>query len=630
MKKSLMVFPSSIKALAAEEKVNWPVSVALAADGSQVVVSRYGDDIWDFWPLVPQENKSDSQKRINWAIKLQEGEVLTDSRHAALLESCKDFLWSLFADPIEGRKRPKMVTMIGWVKDPIPCLVRWMSKRGLTQFSQLAGCVMEYVVHAKQGVRPKTATKRLSLLENIHYQSHKISDGLLKHPWPFEFAAGLSGEASMPDRYKPKTPLIPEPIWKQLGMLAIAYVEDRAEHILDTRDAILNAGGNQKVIGVKRASTVVAQEAGYAWARDHSHDLVLLRTACYIVIAMFSGVRDSELLSLGAGCIGHFMTKDGVEARWMHGTIYKTGHRPKKWLVPPIIETAVLVMDRLSAPMRAALAAEEQWLLSTGILDGEGVKRLHKVQHQKDKLFLVADAKRGNQVSVMGNNTAGNLLAAFCRCSDIIGNHGEPWALTPHQFRRAFAYYYAKSEMGDLLYLQEHFGHHSLDMTLLYSDAGTDGYEADTELLEMIAEARQERQVEILTGVLDSDAPLAAGEQWLGDWRRTIRTAKNKEELIEDLSGTLSLTGTGHSWCAGSAKGTGCGSRCMFEPDMCTECEWAIISLEHLPVWREIAKQQEFVIASDDIGVPGKTMARRILGKANTVITKLEGEADNG
>lgn len=628
MNSSLVVFPSSIKALTAEEKANWPVSITLAADGSQVVVSRYADDVWDFWPLVPQENKADSHKRINWAIKLQEGEVLTDSRYAALLESCKDFLWSLFADPIEGRKRPKMMTMIGWAKDPIPCLVRWMSNRGFTQFSQLAGCAMEYVVHAKQGVQPKTATKRLSLLENIHYQSLKISDGLLQHPWPFEFAAGLSGEASMPDRYKPKTPLIPESIWKQLGMLAIAYVEDRAEHILDTRDAILNAGGNHKVIGEKRASTIVAQEAGYAWARDHSHDLVLLRTACYIVIAMFSGVRDSELLSLGAGCIGHFTTKDGIEARWMHGMIYKTGHRPKKWLVPHIVETAVHVMERLSAPLRATLAAEEQCLLSAGILNGEGVKRLHKVQHQKDKLFLVADPKRSNRVSVMSN--ARQLLVAFCKRSDIIANDGAPWPLAPHQFRRAFAYYYAKSEMGDLLYLQEHFGHHSLDMTLLYSDAGIDDYDADTELLEMIAEAKQERQVEILTGVLDSDAPLAAGGEWLGDWRRTIRTAKNKEELIEDLSGTLSLTGTGHSWCAGSAKGTGCGSRCMFEPDMCTECEWAIISFEHLPVWREIAKQQEFVIARDDIGVPGKTLAHRILGKANMVIAKLEGEAGNG
>lgn len=53
----------------------------------------------------------------------------------------------------------------------------------------------------------------------------------------------------------------------------------------------------------------------------------------------------------------------------------------------------------------------------------------------------------------------------------------------------------------------------------------------------------------------------------------------------------------GHSWCAGSAKGTGCGSCRMFEPDMCVDCNWAIISDEHLAVRKEIACQQETVIA---------------------------------
>ena len=613
--------PSSIKALTASEKASWPVSVAVLEDGSRIVVSRYGDNIWDFWPHIPQENKADSHKRINWGIKLSRGSLLTDPKNAALLESCRDFLWSLIVDPVEGRKRPKMNTIVGWVKGPLICLLRWMDNRGMTQFSQLASYTLEYVIHAKQGVLPKTATKRLVLLEYLHHQSQKINDGLLKHPWPFESASTLSGETTEPGRYKPKTPLIPEMIWKHIGMLAIDYVENRAAAILDVRDAIQAAGGNHKVINCQRASTIVAQANGYPLAREHTHDLLLLRTACYIVIAMFSGVRDSEVLSLSAGCTSHSITKDGTDLIWMHGTIYKTNLRAKKWLVPPIVETAIRVMERYSEPLRHQMGMEELELRPHQ-LDGGMIKRLQKVRKQKDKLFLVQNPKQRNRFSVMTN--AKYLLANFCKEFNIGNGNGDSWPLSPHQFRRAFAYYYAKSEMGDLLYLQEHFGHYSLDMLLLYAEGGTDDYEADLELLGMIAEAKQERQVEILTGVLDNDAPLAAGEQWLGDWRRTIRTAKNKEELIEDLSGTLSLTGTGHSWCAGSAKGTGCGGRCMFEPDMCTECNWAIISQEHLPVWREIAQQQISIIDCADIGIQGKTMAQRILGKANTVIEKLE------
>ena len=628
MTEPLQLIPRSIVGLTPAEKGVWPVSMAIGPDGKKIVVSRYSDTTWDMWPYIPQENKADCHKVIHWTIRVGDSEYLTDPRHAALLESAKDFVWSLFVFPVEGRVRPKMITVQNLTKDALAFLLRWMVQQGIERFADLQGRTLDYVAAAKTGVSPKSVTKRLFLVEDLWRQRTKIADGLHRHPWPTESVADLSGESSMADRYKPKTPLIPEHVFKQLATFALDYVERRADHILTTRDKIATAGGNAKNIYVNRQSmnvaTVVARAEGFELARQHSHELQLLKTACYIVIAMFSGIRASELASLGVGCISRHETADGLDARWLHGTIYKTGHKPKKWLVPAIVEVAVQVMERWSAPLRSRMETEERRLSEIGDSGPSVVKRLHKVRQQKDKLFLAADTKKGNTVNVMSN--AANLLAKFCVRLNILGDDGQPWPLAPHQFRRTFAYNYARSVMGDLLYLQHHYDHRSIDMTLLYSDEGTDGYESDTELLEMIAQAKHDRQVEILTGVLDSDASLAAGEQWIGDWRRTIRTAKNKEELIENLSGTLSLTGTGHSWCAGSAKGTSCGSRCMFEPDMCTECNWAIISEEHLPVWHEIAKQQETILACDDIGEPGQALARRILVKAKQTIAKLEGQ----
>ncbi|HCL3557724.1 TPA: hypothetical protein N2A72_006547, partial [Pseudomonas aeruginosa] len=208
----------------------------------------------------------------------------------------------------------------------------------------------------------------------------------------------------------------------------------------DTRDAIHAAGGNQQFIGASRASSVIAQRMGFQSARAHSKELILLKTACYIVIAMFSGIRDSELLSLGAGCIAKSTTRDGVDTRWLHGTIYKTGHRPKKWLVPPIVESAILVMERFSAPMREALASEERELIELGSSDPSAIKRLHKVRSQMNKLFLAPDSKRGNTISVMCGATAGHLLKGFCEHFGILGDDGQPWPLSPHQFRRTFAF----------------------------------------------------------------------------------------------------------------------------------------------------------------------------------------------
>ncbi|QJW82558.1 tyrosine-type recombinase/integrase [Burkholderia glumae] len=624
-----IVTPASIRDLPLEKKLRWPVSVALMRGGDQLIVSRYGDDVWDFWPYLPHENKNDSRKKIQWSIDLGNGTRLTAPENALLLRSCKDFTWAYFAEPVEGRKRPSMTTVIKQVTRSMTILLKWMVRCGFTQFRQIDGHSMEYVAHARSGVNVQTAWDRLALLEKLYLQREKLADALQVHPWPFDTSASLSGLATSPDRYKPKTFVIPDRVLRKLGMVAIDYLENQAGRILDVRDQIATCEDKHKSVYLpevgryQRGATLIAQGLGYPTARDHSRDLANLKTACYVVIAMFSGIRDSELLSLSANCIVHGMPREGIELTWLCGTIYKTGIRPKKWVVPPIVETAVQVMERLSAPLRSLLSLEEQTLIALPSRSEVQVKRLQAVTNQKDKLFLATDMGAGNRVAVAC--TSVKQLRKFCERHSITDDDGRLWPIAPHQFRRTFAYNYAKNQMGDLMYLKEHFGHVGLDMTLLYADEGTDEYEADTDLVTMIAEAKHDRHVEILSNIVESDRPVANGSAWVGEWRRTIRTAPNKEQLIDELADTLSLTGTGHSWCAGSAKGTGCGSRCLFEPDMCVDCNWAIISDEHLPVWEEIASQQETVIACEDIGLPGKVRAQRILTKAQETIAKLEG-----
>lgn len=63
--------PFSITALSSEEKNQWPVSIALAPNGERIVVSRYEDDVWDFWPYIHQENKSNAGKKLIGPIDYQ-------------------------------------------------------------------------------------------------------------------------------------------------------------------------------------------------------------------------------------------------------------------------------------------------------------------------------------------------------------------------------------------------------------------------------------------------------------------------------------------------------------------------------------------------------------------------------
>ena len=629
-----------IKNIEPSAKADLPVSIMIQPDGTQWVVSRFGDDIWDFYPYIPQENLTPSHKRIDWRIQLPDGRRLTDPEHATLLDSAKTFIWSLFSQPVEGRQRSTMVTLIWKVKDLVP-LLRWMVSTGRHRFAGIAGHALDYVPMAKLkrdggNAAEKKVNSRLCVVEDIFHQRDKLNDAIQIHPWPHESAASLAGLNQGGVHHKPKTNPIPDAVAGRLGETALDYVQNRAPRILAALEAANSVAMEKRDAGHLKwkeeiARLSAAREAGFVDFEDLRTEGVRLRTACYIVIDMFSGIRDSEMMSIGTNCISSGKSMDGsTDVFWLHGTIYKTGIRPKKWLVPPVVAEAVKVLTRLTEPLRQKLQLEERELeTSIGIAlakeKGRLVKRLNTVYKHKDKLFL---SKKDSSIFVLSGTTMRMHLKRFCADFGIRGEDGQPYLLHSHQFRRTYARFIARAELGDLLTLRDHFGHWSLDMTVYYADGGADDYEADTELLEMITEEKIARQNEVMEGYLDSDAPLANGSHWLKQWRSTVRTAPNKEALIAEYAGSITLNGTGHSWCVGNAKGTGCGGLCVFEAQMCVDCNYGIIGQEHQAVWEGIRDQQKEALALGDMRHSGNARAQEILDYAEKVLRRLGGQGD--
>lgn len=624
--------------LTPQAKARLPVSTAIDAKGNRVIISRFEDDVWNFWPYITRENSKDGNKRIIWGILLPDGLKLTDAKHRRLLESAKNFIWSLYVNPIEGVKRPAMNTLIS-MASTMTFLLRWMVSQSIDQFSQLAGRTSEFILAVRNSgnISKSTVKRRLSMLEKLYAQAGKIDDFLPEHPWPFESATVLAGIDQRMSHRLPLTSVIPDDVFICLAKKAIEYIDDRADDILRVHAEVEQAMDSARKRGVTGRAYIfgfgreVARMHGYGGLREFNTDMSMLKTACYICINMFSGLRNSEMMSLDSNCITKTLGIDGsYECIWLHGTIYKSGVRPHKWLVPPIVERAIKLAERLCAPLQGTLFTEAQQLKkrlanSSMKINVSDAKRLGEIERIKTKLFLsIYYGKRGPSVDVASNASVNKWLKDFCKHCNIRDADDNPWALATHQFRRTFAYNYARSELGDLLYLRDHYGHWSLDMTVLYADGGADEYQVDNGLLEDIVRAKQERQAEILATYIDTDAALANGEDWLGAWRPMVRTAKNKEELIRELSDTLTLNGTGHSWCAGNAKGGNCGGLCVFEADMCVDCNTGIIGPEHLPVWRAIAEQQRVVLDLSDMGAPAKGRAKRILAKANQVISRLD------
>jgi integrase len=619
-----------ITTLDSPEKCRLPVSIAIDANGSQLVISRFEDVVWDFWPYIPQENLALHSKRFSWEITLPDGSRLTDPLHAELLENAKEFIWSLWVDPIDGRKRPSMLTLIIKCKSTIH-LLRWMISQGMTRFAHLNGRSLDYIpvakISSKNGLAGETTIRhRLQTLEDLYLQREKLKDALSAHPWPEQTVTSLAG-IILSGGYILGVKRILDRVAKDLAQAALEYVENKAKRLLDTRDAVMAVedAGRLRGLTTSHISTFyvspVARDYGFNGARAFNDELRHLRNACYIIINLFSGIRNSEMMSLAINCISHGKSYDGsTDLTWMCGTIYKTGQRTYKWLVPSVVEKAVSVMERYSEPFRAKLLVEELMLVkSLDVTDQEKKKslacRLATVRHQKNSLFLGERPRDHRQIEVSSNAAINYQLKQFCQKLNICGDDGKPWILASHQFRPTYAYFIASSQLGDLQYLREHFGHWSDDMTLLYAQGATDQFEIDNGLLDEIMDVKREKQETILHAYVDNDVPLANGEHWLGDWRRTVRTAANKDELIRELSGTITLNGTGHSWCVGSAKGTGCGGLCVFEADMCVDCNYGIIGPEHLPVWREIAWQQTEALSMPDMGTPAKVRTLHILAQ---------------
>ncbi len=361
-----------IKDITFAHKANLPVSIARQPDGTSLTVSRYSDNIWDFYPYIPNANLSPSRKQLDWRIKLPDGLLLTDPEHVDLLNSAKDFVWSLFTNPVEGRLRPQMRTLMTKSRSVFP-LLRWMVTLGVNRFSALDGRTLDYVLAAKLTDDGKKAADsvvaaRLVVLEEIYRQREKLPDALQIHPWPGESPTSLAGHKQGWSHRKPKTEFIPDPVATQLAEISIDYVRNRSKAIFDAlisadmaeKKAIKAGYGNYAVV---KARTTAIQEAGFADAYELRKEVTRLRTACYIVTDLFSGIRDSEMMSLGENCLAYGKSNDGTtDLLWLHGTIYKMGIRPKKWLVPPVVAEAITTLARLTAPLREILHREEQEL----------------------------------------------------------------------------------------------------------------------------------------------------------------------------------------------------------------------------------------------------------------------------
>lgn len=201
---------------------------------------------------------------------------------------------------------------------------------------------------------------------------------------------------------------------------------------------------------------------------------LLLQTACYIVVAFLSGMRDNEIKHLRVGACEIVRDSQGSPMRWIAHSLAFKGENVAEgvnatWVIGEPASRAITVLERLAA----ASGSQTPWLfapLRTGPGRGSGARNSNEV--------LTVSA------TILALNRFRNWITRYCddrnRSDGVPDHNGRPWRLTTRQFRRTLAWYIARRPGGAIAGAIA-YRHHSIQMFEGYAGTSDSGFRAEVE-----------------------------------------------------------------------------------------------------------------------------------------------------
>lgn len=666
--------PAHLVDVARVREKDLPNVIVSLQDGT--VVSRYGDDSWDLSPYTAAKNYQ--RVRMVFSHRYKSGRRLTDPPYAPLLASVKRFLYIRWRVGGQRTKSVSVSTLLSnWSQ--LRRLVGWMMEEDIGTFSALTPqhCARFATHLASVNLHATTVASVLGLMTSYYELGAHLVDRIPRYPWLLESGGTTSlARAGRQPRLQSwtqaQTEVIPHRLMSKLVSTALDYIESRSEVLLTLRDQLTAyesyrfeaAESTHRKLHPEGFSSVCSSEAkyirlktyhrrptnerklladhGYQRRKQASIDLLHLRTACYIVCAAFSGMRDSELASLEVGCFTEKKGYEGETFHWLRGTTYKLMPEPTpaEWMVPAVVGKAVDVATRLGAPERAIIDDRirimERVVNDPYLDEPSRIKLKMEIDRgRRNRNALLLSYRHRGRVTALGRDCARRPLSAFAKMAgltveqqdlDGITNRdrvrlGETWPITPHQFRRTFAVYVARHVLGDVRYLREHFKHWSLDMTLYYARFDS---RVDRSLVDNIITERDELQSLIVQSWMHPHSNLSGeGGRRIVAFRSRgeLKTVRDMPDFCRKLGESVFIRGTGHSWCM--ASGNGCGGQGLYDAVRCTSCGEGVIDSTHIEIWTGIRQQQIDVLQCPDLGTPSRQRCIDHLRKAEAVLADL-------
>ena len=576
--------PVSSKGLSESEKSNIVVSAVADTDGSNHVLSRFGDPIWDFRPYFEQSNVADGQKYIPWP-----GDCSQE-----LVDDCKAVLYAWFKRGLPGSKPPVAMGICqAAIASAIP-MMRWLTALNIKRFDQVKPIhVVNYVHYTKSRLTRNAGSvyDSLRILDFLWVFRNDTSSPLAACPWGDSSLWRVSGLAKQVGGTETgKTPIIPPDVQ--------AKVFNYCEEILAAAPRILNE-----------------RDAGSLGLRNPA--LIRIRDAALYVLSITSGMRNEEAIGVETGS-WRSEVRDGIEFHWVATTEHKTGKGRVEFLIPELTVKVLDLMSRYAKPLQEKLALEiaEMECNPTPQDLVNRMLRLAKAKRDAQKLFLCTSRSghsesTGYHVDALSN---GGSKVSFRRLAEAAGTD---WQLAPHQCRRTYARNVVESRMGrsSLVFLKWQFKHSSMSMTQLYASNPMQ----DASLFDEVLEEMTDFKVDLIESWL-GDQALSGGAGREIQKARAI-TLKSRTALLAETAAQVHIRATGHGWCLAQEKG--CGGAGLYEATRCVGCKNGVIDESFAEIWKGIYAQQTELLTIDDAGPAVRQRAERDVQWARQVMVDL-------
>lgn len=584
---------------------------ATQVDGQWVILSRYGDDTWQLDGCT--SNRRASHKQLDF-----------NTVPPAFRAVMKAMFYRYLRRGRRGAGPPKGGTLRQCFSDARPFL-RHLEDLKIDHLSAVSLMACATYVSVCKAHRQTSQSKgkplsqdalyhRFKAVEGLHELSQYSYDRMVHHPWPETSAKAMAG--LLGSGQGGKTPLIPDDVFCIMFERASQQVE-RGPQLLDLRDELEALAAEHRwksregaVSAKNRLLNARNWEGGL---RVFNKALIDLRTACYIVLASTSGCRNHELANLQSGALHRTQDDEGTVYHWIRSRSDKTDAGIHDWMIPEAAVRALRLMERWSAPYQAMIAAEIVQRRRINPYDPE----IAEAQKHRQALYLGADAKGGNQVRTLSNDSWSSCLKVFLK------DCGLSWNLASHQFRRKFANYAAHSRFGDLRYLKEHFAHWSLDMTLGYAMDDSWGQHLELELYDDIQAELEDIKLGVVENWLGNE-PLAGGYgRAIKQWQRepqNLLIFKDHASMLKSIAESTAIRSNGHAWC--TADDGGCVGNTL-ERTRCGNCNNAVIGRGHAAIYQRLYDDLKGLLHCPDIGEGGRQRVERDLNRCRDVLAQL-------